>query len=613
MKTAEGEALARAKRSLSGAAVELGPVPFGDYFLLKKLGEGGMGEVFLAKAGAVADIEKLLVVKTLREQHTEDAEYVRRFIDEARIVVQLSHRNICPVFDVGKVSGQYYLAMEHIHGRDLKTLAERAQQREQPLPPEVAVFIIGEVLEALDYAHRLSDPGTGAALELVHRDVSPHNVMVNFEGEAKLIDFGLAASRLKVERTKPDVVMGKMAYMPPEQARGDAVDGRIDQFAAAVMLYELLAGQRYYEGMGFQDVFAIVGGNTPDGREYRPAGFASLDPGMQAILDRALRRAPEERYAGCAELKDALDNWLLDHRLRAGTRQVRKAMLACFEDELAAERELFAAAQKVKTRSNPVAAGPKLDDSQHTVRIAHDPTMFDSASVPTAEGVFASSVDPDGDTLPSPPSGAPRHEATEHVSRAPGGGAPAAPRRGALPALLLVAGGVLVVAAVAAVALGLWAGNALQGSRAAPRTVSVDPVDPTPVPEPEAAVAPASPPEPDPASAGDELGESPQPTGKSKPAGAPSKRRPRDAGRRPSGGKPTSQVPASATSITLPSADPTTMSEFKAFYAPLAHCGCAANVRAKAATIHLENTLLRGKWLRDARACAKSCRPADAN
>ncbi len=216
------------------------PRAFGPY---SSMARGGMGEVFLARSGGAGleTLQKHCVVKTLRPHLTDDREYVTRFLDESRVVVQLSHRNLCQVFDVGLVGERYYLAMELIAGQDLRTLADATG----PMPPALAIYIVGEVLEALDYAHRLTDV-RGVPLRLVHRDVSPQNTMVSYEGEVKLIDFGLVQSAVKVEKTSPQTVMGKLAYMSPEQLRGEPASPGIDLYAAAIVLCELLLGARFY-------------------------------------------------------------------------------------------------------------------------------------------------------------------------------------------------------------------------------------------------------------------------------------------------------------------------------------------------------------------------------
>jgi serine/threonine-protein kinase len=342
----------------SGEAEERYPRPFGKYVLLNPLAEGGMGAVFHAKTGGVAGIEKLCVVKTLRPHFTADREYTARFIDEARVVVQLNHRNICSVFDVGKVGMSYFLAMEYISGRDLRTMQERLTEGGGKLTEAACLHLIMEVLDALDYAHRLTDDG-GTPLHLVHRDVSPQNVMVNFEGEVKLIDFGLASSAVKGEKTEPHLVMGKVAYMAPEQARGDPVDGRSDLFAAGILLYELLAGERYYEGKSPHEIWAISGLG-----EYNPPKLAELDPSMQAILRRALSPRLEERFARCADFREELESYQLQHGIRGGDggRELRTIMGEMFAQERADERKLIGQLKNLE----PLPAAPVAKEESRT-------------------------------------------------------------------------------------------------------------------------------------------------------------------------------------------------------------------------------------------------------
>ena len=334
------------------------PRPFGNYLLLTSLARGGMGEVFLAKSGGIAGIEKHCVVKTLRGNYTLDREYVTRFIDEARVVVQLHHRNICQIYDVGRVGKQYYLAMEYIIGRDLRTIQQRARDSGRPVGKPLVLHVLSEMLEALDYAHRIVDPISGEALRVVHRDVSPQNVMLNFEGEVKLIDFGLAQSAKKVEKTQPHVVMGKMAYMSPEQARGDPVDGRADMFAAAVLAYELMVGERYYEGLSFDQIWSMAGRGG-----HAPRLWSSLDDGLQAILGRALAPNADDRYPTCADFKEDLVAFQVKTGQLAMSRDTRTFLADLFGDASQSHRELLSKFQNVRMLSRE--AEPKSgDDSQ---------------------------------------------------------------------------------------------------------------------------------------------------------------------------------------------------------------------------------------------------------
>ncbi len=285
-----------------------------------RLGRGGMGEVFLAtlKGRGLSGVDKICVIKTLRPSN--DPEYERRFIDEARLIVLLGHKNIAAVFDAGCFEGEYYLAMEHVAGRELRSLQRASEARGQPMPAAVVIHIIKEILEALDAAHRMTHPLTREALRVVHRDVSPQNVMVSSEGEVKLIDFGLAVSTQKVERTAPQIVMGKMAYMAPEQARGDGVDGRVDQFACGIMLYELLANQRYYGDLPFDVMWRASGSGG-----HAPTLLHTLPNDVRAIIVKATAAAREDRYASCGDMRDALTAVELRRGMLAGSRDVRAA------------------------------------------------------------------------------------------------------------------------------------------------------------------------------------------------------------------------------------------------------------------------------------------------
>lgn len=354
------------------------PRRFGHYTLLAPLARGGMGEVFLAKTGGVAGLEKRCVVKTLRPHLTDDREYVARFVDEARIVVQLGHHNICQVFDVGTVGERYYLAMEYIAGRDVKTLQGRVDGG--TLDRGIAIFIMGEVLEALDYAHRHVDAATGQPLLLVHRDISPQNVMLSFEGEVKLIDFGLAASTMKLEQTQPNVVMGKLAYMAPEQVRGDKVDGRVDLFAVAVCLYELLVGERFYEGRSPYEIWGIAAQGG-----FRPRKWDELPPVLRAVLDRALAAEPSARFATALEMRSALEAYRFENGLRGDSPALREQMQQLFVPEIEENRRLLQLLATVKPGADSGPLSPVTQD-ERTLSIARalsGPTVHKDATEPT--------------------------------------------------------------------------------------------------------------------------------------------------------------------------------------------------------------------------------------
>lgn len=306
------------------------PRPLGPYLLLTRIGRGGMGDVYLARHGRLSGFEKHCVLKMLRDDRANDPELLARFADEARVVVQLSHRNICPVFDVGRVGDRLYVVLEHIVGRDLRTIALA-----RPLPLAIALHVVGEVCEALDYAHRFVDRQTGAPLGLVHRDVSPHNVLLGVDGDTKLIDFGIATTR--VTAVPSQEVLGKLTYMSPEHARGEVVDHRADQFSTAVMLTELLLGERFHAGLDVDRVHQLVGEGA-----WRPPRFhTAIDPGLAAIIDRALSPQAADRWPSMADLADALSSWATAHGAIATPRDVRRYLLAVGGDLAAEHRALL--------------------------------------------------------------------------------------------------------------------------------------------------------------------------------------------------------------------------------------------------------------------------------
>lgn len=357
------------------------PRPFGPYLLLQNFARGGMGDVYLAKSGGIAGLERTCVVKKLRAELTGDREYVTRFVDEARVVVTLNHANICNVFDVGRVASvtsngpveEYYLAMEYVSGRDLRTVQDRCRKRGLKTDPVTVVHLVCEVLKALDYAHRRRHPVSGEPLNLVHRDISPQNVLVSFEGEVKLIDFGLAASRLKVERTQPNVVMGKMAYMAPEQARGDVIDSRADLFACGVILYEFLVNERYYEGMTPNDIWQVAGRGS-----FVPRGWHSIDPVLQGILGRALHPDPSKRIATCGELREQLLSWMASRQSAGAERVLRELMESLFVDEIVREQATMARFGSVTIAS---FTGKLESGGSSAITLAHGGSADDASVV----------------------------------------------------------------------------------------------------------------------------------------------------------------------------------------------------------------------------------------
>jgi eukaryotic-like serine/threonine-protein kinase len=278
------------------------PIPFGKYYLLERINVGGMAEVFRAKAYGVEGFERLVAVKRILPQIAEDGEFITMFVDEAKIAVQLNHANIAQIFDLGVVDGAYFIALEHIHGRDLRAIFERGRQRGEAMPVAQACFVAMKMCEALDYAHNKRDQA-GRDMSLVHRDVSPQNVLISFEGEVKLIDFGIAKAAGKVGKTQAGILKGKFGYMSPEQVRGLSIDRRSDVFSCGIVLYEILTGERLFVG---ESDFSTLE-KVRNVEILPPSTYNKKIPEeLERIVLKALAKDVDDRYQNAIDLHDEL-------------------------------------------------------------------------------------------------------------------------------------------------------------------------------------------------------------------------------------------------------------------------------------------------------------------
>ena len=269
------------------------PIPFGKYYLLERINVGGMAEVFKAKTFGVEGFERLLAVKRILPNIAEDEEFITMFIDEAKIAVQLQHANIAQIFDLGKVDESFFIALEYVNGRDLRSIFDRMRNKAESLPIAMACYVIMQVCEGLDYAHNKRD-AQGRELHLVHRDISPQNVLIGYEGECKLIDFGIAKAAGKASKTQAGILKGKFGYMSPEQVRGLPIDRRSDIFAVGIVLYELLTGERLF--IGESDFSTLE--KVRNVEIQPPSSYNKKIPQeLERVVLKALARDPDDRYA----------------------------------------------------------------------------------------------------------------------------------------------------------------------------------------------------------------------------------------------------------------------------------------------------------------------------
>ncbi|HVY40483.1 MAG TPA: serine/threonine-protein kinase, partial [Polyangia bacterium] len=329
------------------------PVPFGKYYLLERINVGGMAEVFKAKTFGVEGFERLLAVKRILPNIAEDEEFISMFIDEAKIAVQLQHANIAQIFDLGKVDGSFFIALEYVHGRDLRSIFDRMRSRGDSLPVSMACYVMMQVCEGLDYAHNKRD-AQGRQLHLIHRDISPQNVLIGYEGEVKLIDFGIAKAAGKASTTQAGILKGKFGYMSPEQVRGLPIDKRSDIFAVGIVLYELLTGERLFVGeTDFSTLEKVRNVEIVPPSSYNK----KIPPELERLILKALARDPEDRYSNAIDLHDDLQSFLYS----VGEFYSRKDLSAWMKKTFAMEiEEDNAKLEQYRQIAPPVAASSEV-------------------------------------------------------------------------------------------------------------------------------------------------------------------------------------------------------------------------------------------------------------
>ena len=305
---------------------------FGKYELIERIAKGGMGETYLAELQAVAGVTKRVVIKKMLPQVAEDAALVEAFVQEARITAGLSHGNIAQVFDFGEIDGEYFLAMEYVRGRSLLDVLGGLPRAGYPnLPYPVTAYVVIELLKALHYAHTRTDPD-GRPLNIVHRDISHDNVLISYEGDVKLVDFGVAKSAAKGRaETEPGLVKGKYRYLSPEQAQAKPLDARSDLFSVGIVLYELLAGASPFAGRGQRVMTQIVSGEISPLRVRAP----DVPEALVDVTMRALERDKELRPGSAREMQEALSRWLFTRTPDFSGDVLRELMGELFAEELA--------------------------------------------------------------------------------------------------------------------------------------------------------------------------------------------------------------------------------------------------------------------------------------
>ncbi|HCH62989.1 MAG: hypothetical protein CL927_10165 [Deltaproteobacteria bacterium] len=366
------------------------PTGFGRYVLVDKIAVGGMAEVFKAKSFSEGGFEKLLVIKRILQHLSENDDFVEMFIDEAKISVELQHPNIVQIFDFGKTGENWYIAMELVEGKDAKGILRRLARQRKLMPPKFALFIAHQTCKGLQYAHSKADL-RGKPLHIIHRDISPSNLIVGYNGQVKVADFGIAKAEKSTYNTKDGVLKGKFEYMSPEQARGESVTPQSDVFACGIILHEMLTGRRLFKSdSDIKTLETIKSGKYPRPSDVNPRISGTLDD----IVMKALALDPTDRFADARAMRKALGSAILQelanednasgepkqmHDPAARVQDdLRQFMEALFANDITAERDRLQAASSR-------AAELKQDASEaDTVTVAPVPSVTVVQPAPSA-------------------------------------------------------------------------------------------------------------------------------------------------------------------------------------------------------------------------------------
>ncbi len=357
---------------------------FGRYALLQKIGSGGMAEIYRAKTFGAAGFEKEFAIKLILPSLVDDSEFVEMFINEAKLAVNLYHANIVQVFDLGELDEQYYIAMEYVHGKDLLDVLARCAELNIKIPLDLVLFIAMETLKGLDFAHRAKDP-YGEPLNIIHRDVSPSNIMISYAGDVKIGDFGVAKAAIERTLTESGTLKGKVGYMSPEQVMGNEIDARSDLFAASIVLFEALSMNRLFIGDSDLDVMLKV----RDADIADSLRNAQPIPGdLGDILQRGLTKHREERFQTAGEFYQALVDFCFQHSIKVTGSDLSSFMRRLFAEEIEEEKEQRRSEPGGEALSREMARVENGETSEASQSISSSSSTPSAASKPSQAAVM---------------------------------------------------------------------------------------------------------------------------------------------------------------------------------------------------------------------------------
>lgn len=324
----------------------------GKYVLEERIAVGGMAEIFRARTDDADELEKVLAIKRLHPHYAADAEFVKMLVNEAKLVVRLNHKNICQIFDLERLNGEYFIVMEYIHGRTLSRLIEKYKSYGQVMPLPLALFIAQEICSGLSYAHRRKD-SKGVALEVIHRDITSQNILLSFEGEVKIIDFGIAKASMHASSSDAGQIKGKFQYMSPEQARGDRLDQRTDVFSVGAILYEMLTGHMPYEEEDEGKLMQLARrGQFPNPSAHR----RDIPAEVEKLILKGMARDLSQRFQTAQQMQLAVSQLMFSLGEPCDEVQLSLLMRQLFEESASAGHSEMIELPQVKSQSRSRAS-----------------------------------------------------------------------------------------------------------------------------------------------------------------------------------------------------------------------------------------------------------------
>jgi len=325
----------------------------GKYILLDKLAVGGMAELYRAMITGVQGFEKLIAIKKILPHLATEEELVRSFIDEAKLAALLHHQNIVQIYDFGSLGDTYFIAMEYLLGKDCRIITSKAKEKNLPLELQLALLIVSRICAGLDYAHKLKD-FQGKPLNIIHRDISPQNILITYEGDVKIVDFGIAKAASQTTMTQMGMIKGKVAYMSPEQAAGKPIDHRSDIFSCGIILYEMVTGRRMFAGDTMHILAKVREAQFDKPDEVRP----DLPEKLLEVLYRALAKDPANRYQTCGDMLTDMEECMEQLGVHPTANVLAKYMKTLFAEEITAEEQHLQEITQIGLMQEEAEAGP---------------------------------------------------------------------------------------------------------------------------------------------------------------------------------------------------------------------------------------------------------------